>query len=275
MSRSAGQLVAAGTAGNSVVSAEASSALPLSGVLPSSADKESPASPAPAMSAERVSGPSVGFVGGGVDGSAGFLGGASVVGFAGAVGSFMGWLLGRGVAALGPDGSAPRQTGSAASSLKRERRCPPPSQETGTSACAQRAATTLTASESSALQTISPVIRPAARRSGSARSASASRAAGPVTSTLLTSVFIETCASDFAPRIPASTSETASSTSGSWAPTVRSTSGSGQRVTWIEPSCHHDQTSSVANGRYGASNRSWTDKATANAAFADSAGAEP
>src|SRR3954449_1056368 len=114
MSRSAGLLAAAGTAGSSVVSAAASSALPLSCVLASPADKESPASPAPAMSAERVSGPSVGFVGGGVDGSAGFLGGGSVGGFAGVVGSFMGWLLGRGVAGFGPDGSTSRQTGSAA-----------------------------------------------------------------------------------------------------------------------------------------------------------------
>ena len=45
----------------------------------------------------------------------------------------------------------------------------------------------------------------------------------------------------------------------------------GQVVAWIEPSCHHDQVSSVAKGRNGAKSRNWTESATSSARRADAA----
>ena len=60
----------------------------------------------------------------------------------------------------------------------------------------------------------------------------------------------------------------------SWA--IRATSstvGHGARCT--EPSCHHDQTSSVTNGRNGANSRSCTLSAVASAARAEAAASGP
>jgi len=55
----------------------------------------------------------------------------------------------------------------------------------------------------------------------------------------------------------------------------RSGSGSGHGARWIEPSRHHDHTSSVTKGRNGANSRSSTDRASRSAAIADPAGAGP
>ena len=49
----------------------------------------------------------------------------------------------------------------------------------------------------------------------------------------------------------------------------------GQAAWWIEPSCHHDQTSSVAKGMIGASSRSSVCSPRPSAARADAAASSP
>ena len=59
---------------------------------------------------------------------------------------------------------------------------------------------------------------------------------------------IDTFACDFAPRMPRSAPATAASIAGSArsGPSPAPVSATvGQLARWIEPSCHHDQTSSV------------------------------
>ena len=63
--------------------------------------------------------------------------------------------------------------------------------------------------------------------------------------TLASSWRIETLACDLAPRIPISAAATASRVAGSAAAAAPRSASVGQGARWIEPSCHHDQTSSV------------------------------
>ena len=53
-------------------------------------------------------------------------------------------------------------------------------------------------------------------------------------------------ACDLAPRMPVSAAATASRTSGCEAAAEPRSAAVGHEAWWIEPSCHHDQTSSVA-----------------------------
>ena len=98
---------------------------------------------------------------------------------------------------------------------------------------------------SSTVNTRSPVILPADRRSAVAISACLTRRSGPVTSTRVSSVRMETFAVDLAPRIPASAAAMASTAAPSAAPAEPSSLTVGHADRWTEPSCHHDQTSSV------------------------------
>ena len=54
-------------------------------------------------------------------------------------------------------------------------------------------------------------------------------------------------------------------------PSTATSSVVGQAARWIEPSCHHDQTSSVTYGMIGASSRSTVRSAMARAAWAEAA----
>ncbi len=63
-------------------------------------------------------------------------------------------------------------------------------------------------------------------------------------STADSSCRMDTFAWDFAPRMPISAAATASSVASSPV-TSPSSATTGQLVRWIEPLCHHDQTSSV------------------------------
>ena len=56
---------------------------------------------------------------------------------------------------------------------------------------------------------------------------------------------MDTLACDFAPRIPASAAATASMIAGSAAAAEPRSPLTGHGARWIDPSCHHDQTSSV------------------------------
>ncbi len=83
-------------------------------------------------------------------------------------------------------------------------------------------------------------------------------------------------AADLAPRTAAIAAEAASSTAGSASPAAGlSSAGPGQGERWMEPSCHHDQASSVTNGRTGANSRSMTDSAARSAVTAETAGRGP
>ena len=82
-----------------------------------------------------------------------------------------------------------------------------------------------------------------------------------------TSVRIDTLACDFAPRTAARAAARSSSSAGVTGPAT--SSGVGQDARWIEPSCHHDHTSSVTYGMIGASSRSTAVSATASAAWAE------
>ena len=93
-------------------------------------------------------------------------------------------------------------------------------------------------------------------------------AAGTASSTAVISVRIDSLASDFTLRSAASAEPAATTTVGSAA--VRSGSATGHDARCTEPSRHHDQTSSVANGSTGANRRSSTSRAIARAARADS-----
>ncbi len=86
----------------------------------------------------------------------------------------------------------------------------------------------------------------------------------------MTSVRWDTFAWLLALRTPANARPTTTSMVGSESPAA-SLSGpaSGQAARWTEPSCHHDQTSSVAKGRNGASSLSCTDRAARKAVTAD------
>jgi hypothetical protein len=66
-----------------------------------------------------------------------------------------------------------------------------------------------------------------------------------VISTRDSSARIETLAADFAPRIPIRAAATASTIAGSAAAAEPRSTTVGQDARWIEPSRHHDQTSSV------------------------------
>ena len=68
---------------------------------------------------------------------------------------------------------------------------------------------------------------------------------GPVISTRDSSARIETLASDLAPRMPISAAATASRTAGSAAAADPQPVDRRPGAWWIDPSCHHDQTSSV------------------------------
>ena len=81
------------------------------------------------------------------------------------------------------------------------------------------------------------------------------------------SVRIDSLASDFTLRSAASAEPAAATTPGSAA--VRSGSADGHGARCTEPSRHHDQTSSVANGSTGANRRSSTSSAIARAARAE------
>jgi hypothetical protein len=114
--------------------------------------------------------------------------------------------------------------------------------------------------------------RPASATSLSAADSAARRSAVSVTVTEATSARIDCLASDLARRMAVRTSEAAPRTATSPAPaSSRIDVPSGQPPRWIEPSCHHDQTSSVTNGRNGANSRSSTFSARSSAARADSA----
>jgi hypothetical protein len=66
--------------------------------------------------------------------------------------------------------------------------------------------------------------------------------------------------------------DAAVSTPGSQACSAGRTSSTlGHGARWIDPCCHHDHTSSVANGKKGAKSRSCTDRARSSAAWADAA----
>ena len=83
------------------------------------------------------------------------------------------------------------------------------------------------------------------------------------------SVRIETLASDFTLRSAASAAARGGDHAGGSA-AVRSGSAVGHGARCTEPSRHHDQTSSVANGSTGANRRSSTSRAIARAARAES-----
>ena len=57
--------------------------------------------------------------------------------------------------------------------------------------------------------------------------------------------------------------------------TARISASVGHGALWTEPGCHHDQTSSVANGRNGANSRRKTESAVSSAVFAEPASASP
>ena len=113
-------------------------------------------------------------------------------------------------------------------------------------------------------------MRPASRRSPSARRRAAIRSAVSRTTARSTSVRIDRFASDFALRISDSAAAVAARTSGSPPP---ASGGAGQAERWIEPSParHHDQTSSVTNGRNGANSLRIVSRATPSVAAADAA----
>ena len=58
-------------------------------------------------------------------------------------------------------------------------------------------------------------------------------------------------------------------------PTASISASVGHGALWTDPGRHHDQTSSVTNGRNGANSRSNTDSAVSSAALADAASASP
>ena len=95
------------------------------------------------------------------------------------------------------------------------------------------------------VKTRSPVILPAERRSAVATSACRTSRSGPVISTRSSWVRIETFAWDLAPRMPARAAAIASTAEPSAAPAEPSSLTVGHAARWTEPSCHHDQTSSV------------------------------
>lgn len=84
-----------------------------------------------------------------------------------------------------------------------------------------------------------------------------------------TSARMDLRASDLARRTRRSTSATASSTAGSPRSASGRSRGDGQAARCTDPSRHHDQTSSVTNGRNGANSRSSTPSAARRAATAD------
>ena len=76
------------------------------------------------------------------------------------------------------------------------------------------------------------------------------------------------------PSLPETFGALKRSPHGSPARALRSAS-SGHAARCTDPSCHHDQASSVAKGRNGASSRTATDRPRRNAATADAAGPGP
>ena len=115
-----------------------------------------------------------------------------------------------------------------------------------------------------------PVTRPAARMSSSADSTPGRSAAGTASSTAVISVRIDTLASDLTLRSAASAAPAARDHAGvgvAGGGAQRRGVGHGARCT--EPSRHHDQTSSVANGSTGANRRSSTSSARPSAARAE------
>lgn len=114
---------------------------------------------------------------------------------------------------------------------------------------------------------ISSPICPALRRSSDTSRSAARRVAVSLTRTIETPAFIDTFASDFARRTSRSTSETImqSSLFAHFPASTWSETASGHAARCIDPKCHHDQHSSAANGRNGASSRCNTDRAEASA----------
>src|SRR3954464_7128764 len=136
------------------------------------------------------------------------------------------------------------------------------------------ARTTSTVSSPSPAATESDWMRPASTRSARAASTSGTCAAGAVTVAASTSARIETLASDFALRTPASAAAATLTTAGS--PPVGSSEAVGHSERCTDPLCHQDQTSSVTNGSTGANSRSCTESASARVAWAEAAaGPEP
>jgi hypothetical protein len=113
------------------------------------------------------------------------------------------------------------------------------------SVAASSTSTSIGVPSPAATSTRSPVILPALRRSPRAPSIATTAAAGPVIVTLASSARIDTLALDLAPRIPVSAAATASSVASSTDAAEPKSAAVGHACVWIEPSCHHDQTSSV------------------------------
>lgn len=97
-------------------------------------------------------------------------------------------------------------------------------------------------------------------------------AAGTVSVTAVIGVRIDTLASDFTLRRAARAAPAAATTPASASPAAtRSGSAVGQAARCTEPSRHHDQTSSVANGSTGAKRRRSVSSAMPSAARAEAA----
>ncbi len=123
-------------------------------------------------------------------------------------------------------------------------------------------------------------ISPDARKSASTDGSSASIAPGALTTTSDTGVLSGRCSSDFffliVPRTVAANRSASTPSGYSAPPQVDSTSSAvGHCALWTDPSRHHDQTSSVTNGRNGANRRSIVESAISSVAFADAASSVP
>ena len=122
---------------------------------------------------------------------------------------------------------------------------------------------------------VNSATEPAALRSPAASWIRSVAELGPVTTVVSTGVRMETFASDFALRIFDKTIPASLSTVASPSCAAASSSVVGQALVCTKPSCHHDHTSSVTNGRNGANRRSCTESASAKVAFADAAASGP